>query len=349
MMTERENFLRTLELRYPEWIPCAVYFAPLTWHTYREKLEEVVLRHPLLFQDLKGSVNFDEFPLVYREGEYFRDNWGCLWYNVQGGLEGQVVEHPLADWKALDTYRPPDLTKTERGERDWEQIKKDIAEKHRKGLLTEGDGERLFDRLYFLRGFENLMIDIATDDPHLPRLIAMLLDHEMKLVRKWLEIGVDMIGFHTDIGTQTRLMISPAKFRKYIKPMFKELFMTCRKAGTHVALSSDGCLLEIVDDLVECGVSMHDPQLRANTLDGIEKHYKGKMCINLDLDRQMFPFCSAEDIRNQVKEAVERLSLPEGGLRVFGSIYGGNVPLENIEALCEALEEFCIQSRIQSG
>ena len=94
---------------------------------------------------------------------------------------------------------------------------------------------------------------------------------------------------------------------------------------------------------------MHDPQLRANTLDGIEKHYKGKMCINLDLDRQMFPFCSAEDIRNQVKEAVERLSLPEGGLRVFGSIYGGNVPLENIEALCEALEEFCIQSRIQSG
>lgn len=342
MMSERENYLRTLEFRHPEWIPCVAGFSLLTWHTYREKLEEIVLNHPLLFRDFKkGSVNFfDEFPPAHREGEYFRDNWGCLWYNVQGGLEGQVVEHPLADWKALDTYHPPDLTKGEREERNWEQIKQDIEEKRKKGLLTVGDGERLFDRLYFLRGFENLMIDIATDDPHLSRLIAMLLDYEMKLVQKWLEIGVDMMGFHTDIGTQTGLMISPAKFRKYIKPMFKELFMTCRKAGTHVALSSDGCLLEIVEDLVECGVSMHDPQLRANTLEGIEKHYKGKMCINLDLDRQMFPFCKPGDIRNQVKQVVEKLSLPQGGLMIVGSIVGADeVPLENIAALCDALEE----------
>ena len=187
------------------------------------------------------------------------------------------------------------------------------------------------------------MIDIGTDDPHLPRLIEMLTEYEMKLVGKSLEIGVDAIGFHTDIGTQKALMISPAKFRKYIKPMFKKIFTTCRDAGTHVLLSSDGCLLEIVDDLVECGVSRHDPQLRANTLEGIEKVYKGKMCINLDLDRQMFPFCKPEDIREQVKEAVERLSTPEGGLMIFGEIRDEDIPLENIEALCQAFEEFCFR------
>jgi len=340
MISERENFLRTLEFRYPEWIPCSVGFSPLTWHTYRERLEEIVLRHPLIFKNYRrGSVDFDNFPPVYRQGEYFRDNWGCIWYNAQGGLEGQVVGHPLADWKALDTYKPPDfLTQTERGERNWNEIKRDIEERRRKGLPTIGDGERLFDRLYFLRGYENLMIDIATDDPHLPRLIDMLLDYEMRLVKKWLEIGVDAIGFHTDIGTQKALMISPEKFRKYIKPMFKELFMTCRKNGVHVLLSSDGCLLEIVDDLIDCGVSMHDPQVRANTLEGIEKYYKGRLCAQVDLDRQMFPFCSPEDIKNQVKEAIERLYLPQGGLMIKGEIYGGDVPLENIEALCEALE-----------
>jgi hypothetical protein len=138
-------------------------------------------------------------------------------------------------------------------------------------------------------------------------------------------------------------MISPGKFRKYIKPMFKKLFRKCRNAGTHVALSSDGCMLEIVDDLVECGVSTHDPQLRANTLDGIARVYKGKMCINLDMDRQMFPFCSPEDIRRQVKESVEKLNSKEGGLMIFGSIYGADVPLENIEAICTAFEEFCFK------
>ena len=350
-MNGRENYLRAIEFRNPEWIPCSVNLSPVTWHKYKEKLEELTLRHPLIFEDYKkGSIVFDEFPPGYREGEYYRDNWNCLWYNVQGGLEGQVVEHPLANWEALNNYEIPDpLFKSERGERNWEETKKDIQKSRSKGLLTTGDGERLFDRLYFLRGFENLMIDFASDAPELPQLIAMLLDHEMRLVGKWLEIGVDVISFHTDIGTQNSLMISPAKFRRYIKPMFKEIFTICRKAGAHVALSSDGRLLEIVDDLVECGVSMHDPQLRANTLEGIERAYKGKMCIRLDLDRQMFPFCRPRDINRQVREVVAKLSSPQGGLMVVGYIHGGDVPLENIEALCEAMEEYCLKGKKKSG
>jgi hypothetical protein len=69
---------------------------------------------------------------------------------------------------------------------------------------------------------------------------------------------------------------------------------------------------------------MHDPQLRANTLEGIAGAYKGKMCINLDMDRQMFPFCAPEDIMQQVKESVEKLNLPEGGLMIFAAIFGAN-------------------------
>jgi hypothetical protein len=347
-MNERENFLRSLEFRNPQWIPFSVGFAWPVWHKYREDLEELVVRYPKVFGHYqKGSVSFDADPgPCHRQGEYFRDNWGCLWYNIHRGLEGQVVESPLADWKALDTYQPPDLLKyTERGQRDWDRIKTDIEERKKRGFLTWGDGERLFDRLYFLRGFENLMVDIATDDPHLPQLINMLTEYEMRLVQKWLSISVDVIGFHTDIGIQDRLMISPVKFRKYIKPMFKQLFMTCRNAGVHVLLSSDGRLLSIVDDLIECGVSRHDPQIRANTLEGIEKFYKGKICINLDLDRQMFPFCSPGDIKEQVKEAVERLSLPEGGLMIFADVRDANIPLENIEALCEAGEEYCLAQK----
>ncbi|MHA1697528.1 MAG: uroporphyrinogen decarboxylase family protein, partial [Promethearchaeota archaeon] len=205
-----------------------------------------------------------------------------------------------------------------------------------------GGAERLFDRLYFLRGFDNLMRDFATRDPRLPRLIKRLEDHKMKLVKAWIRVGVDIISFHTDIGTQDRLMISPKQFREFIKPMFKNLFRTCRKAGVHVYLSSDGYLLDIVDDLVECGVSVHDPQLRANTLMGIEKRYKGKMCIDLDLDRQSFPFATPDELRKQIKDSVETLARPDGGLMLKAEIADPAVPLENIEAICEAFEEFCI-------
>jgi len=344
MMSHRENWLRAIEFRHPEWIPCGVGFAPATWHKYREELERIILDHPRLFPGhQEGSACFfDDMPVVYREGEQFRDNWGCVWQNIQGGLEGQVVGHPLADWSALDTYQPPDLlTKTERGDRDWEQIRRSIEGARAGGHLTVGDGERLFDRMYFLRGFENLMMDFATDDPHLPRLVEMLTNHELALVNKWLEIGVDAVGFHTDIGTQNALMISPAKFRRYIKPMFMEVFQTCRRAGAHVCLSSDGHLLEIVDDLIECGVSMHDPQLRANTLEGIVRAYKGRVCTTVDLDRQSFPFATPAELREQIRNVVDAMGAPEGGLMLSAGVWGSDVPLANIQAICAAVEEYC--------
>jgi uroporphyrinogen-III decarboxylase len=229
----------------------------------------------------------------------------------------------------------------ERGPRDWAAIERDVAEQRAKGLLVGGNGERLFDRLYFLRGWDNLMLDFAQEPPELPRLIAMLEEYELKLIDKWISLGVDVIGFHTDIGTQKGLMISPASFRKYIKPMFKRLFQTCRKAGVHVSLSSDGRLVDIVDDLIECGVSVHDPQLRANTLEGIARAYKGSLCANLDLDRQSFPFLTPAEIRAQIREVVEVMGAPEGGLMVMAAVYGDDVPLTNIEAICEAMEDYC--------
>jgi hypothetical protein len=132
-------------------------------------LEAIVLKHPRIFPDfVEGSIDFDSYPPVYRQGEIFRDNWGCLWRNTIGGLEGQVVESPLVDWTALDAYRPPDpAVKAEREDMNWGRFRRDAEEKRAKGRHTMGLGGRLFDRMYFLRGFENLMMDFATDDHRL--------------------------------------------------------------------------------------------------------------------------------------------------------------------------------------
>ena len=39
------------------------------------------------------------------------DDWGCGWSRTATKNMGQVVEHPLADWSALDRFRPPDPRK----------------------------------------------------------------------------------------------------------------------------------------------------------------------------------------------------------------------------------------------
>lgn len=343
-MTDRENYMRAATFGSPEWIPCSMGFSPFTTRQHRNDLDALMRRHPRIFPeyDPKTHDYYEEMPAVYRKGERFTDNWGCVWDNAIEGLEGQVVGHPLSDWGALARWRPPDpMKKTERGERDWEEIRAEMEERKRRGLLTHGGAERLFDRLYFLRGFENLMMDFATHPPELDRLIGMLGEYEHAVVDEWIRIGVDVISFHTDIGTQQGLMISPEGFRRHLKPLFEPLFRKIRKAGSIVLLSSDGRILEIIDDLVEYGLQIHDPQLRANGLADIKKTYKGKLCINLDLDRQSFPFLSPSRLRDQVKSAVDALFDPRGGLMMMAAIYG-ETPMENIEALCDAFEDFCI-------
>ena len=341
-ISERENYLRAIEFRHPEWVPLIFGLFPSVWKKYGKKLEEVILRHPLIFSNYKkGQSNFDESDPLFKEGAYYKDDWGCVWHNVKDGNLGQVIEHPLADWKALPALKIPDPLK----QANWEKMRERVEGDKRKGLPARGEPESFahggfFDRLQFLRGLENLLVDFVTEPPELNTLIEIVLDYNMKYIRKWLEIGVDIMWFHGDIGTQKGLLFNPKVFRKHLKPAYKKMFQTCRKAGAHVGYSSDGNLLEIINDLVECGVSIHDPQVRANTIEGIAKGYKGKLCASVDIDEQMLPFCNPEDINRQMKEVVEKIGSPEGGLMIYAEP-SQDVPLENIEALLTAWEEHC--------
>lgn len=358
-MDARENWLRTVEYRYPEWIPCTINLMPIAWQYHRGELEKLVLEHPRLLPGFEaGRIDYDKMPNGYREGQIMKDKWGCERLCLENGIAGLSVRFPLDDWSKLPTYQPPDplsgtLDEITQGHyayihgRDepmnWEEAEADCRARRERGELVFGDGEKLFDRMYMLRGFENLMMDIALEAPELDILIGMVRDYELKLIDKWLEIGVDVMRFHTDFATQTGLMISPASFRKYLVPLFTTLFQKCRDAGVHVVLSSDGVTLGVVDDLVACGVSVQDPQLRPNTAKGIGKHYKGKLCAAVDLDQQGFPFMTPAEIRDMVKEVVDEVALPEGGLMLTANIYDTITPLANIAALMESMEEFCFQ------
>jgi uroporphyrinogen decarboxylase len=295
---------------------------------------------------VKGDVDFDHFPPIYGGQEYFRDNWGCLWHNAQPGILGRVAEHPLQTWDSLQSYSLPDPRyKADFADRDWEALREQADQKRAQGRIVEGGGERLFDLFYSLRGFENFMLDLATGSRELDELLDRILEHKIELVGLWLEMGVDVIRFHGDIGTQRGPMVSPQTFRRRIKPLYESIFSECRKGGAHVFYSSDGNLLTLVDDLFECGVSLHDPQYRVHTLDGIARTYGGRMCVMVDLDQQqILPFGTPQDVKNHVADVVRTLNRPEGGLMIFAETQP-NYPLDNIAALCDALEEHCLQGK----
>jgi uroporphyrinogen decarboxylase len=343
-MNWRENWLRMIEFREPEWIPCTIsYISPPYWRQYDRELRDLVEQYPRIFPAGMFTVPRRDKPEIAEaepDDYTWRDDWGVLWRRTVSGVGGQCMESPLADWAALKTYEVPDpLADTEM----WKAEEKRINEQKRMGYLVRGAGAYdLFTHLMRIRGYENMMMDFASDDPHIYRLIEMITDRHMKGIRKTLELGADYIFFHNDLGWQTALAISPDMFRRFIKPAFKRMFGACRDAGVHAHLSSDGYILEIADDLAECGVSCCDPQIAGNTIDGIKSHFKGKMAVQLRLDAQRVPFADKEEIRRMVQEAVEKLSDRRGGLWLNVILCTEDVPIATVAQVCEVFQELSI-------
>jgi uroporphyrinogen decarboxylase len=340
-LSERENYLRALEFRQPEWIPVTFDLGPSSWLKYGRSLETVVLRHPLVFSDYQpGSFAAEPRDPFYRAYDRLRDDWGCVWRNTQPGLLGQVVEHPLAEWKTFETFRAPDP----REQYDWRAIREVVHRDQQNGRLTRGwisiTQGGFFDRLQFLRGLENLLMDFAEHPPQLDLLLEMVLDYNLRYVKEWLKIGVDQICLHGDLGTQHALLMSPRDFRRYLKPAYQALFGACRRAGTHVWYSSDGRMADIVDDLRECGATLHDPQLGPNSMEEVVAAYRGRLCALVDLNEQLLPFDTPAGIHARIRAVVEAMHAPEGGLMLY-LLCNHDTPLENIEALCTGAEKYC--------
>ena len=336
------NYLKTIYFDHPDWTPCSVSLMPATWMRYREALEELVLRHPRLFPGYqRGDRDYDYLGDVLYEGGQHTDSWGTVWDNVAQGLSSHPVEEPLSDWAAFDSWTPPDpLTQAEFGPRDWDQVASNLSEAREKGHLVSGGGLLhgcMYMRLYYLRGFDNLMLDLALGDPRIYRLIDIVLDYNVTVIRKYLELGVEQMGFGDDLGLQKSLPISPNMWRQVLKPCFEAMYGPCRDRDIPVSMHSDGHILEIVPDLVDTGVRVINPQIRANGLAGL-RDLKGTVTIHIDLDRQLFPFATADQIREHIHQVHDALYMPEGGLSMHAECEP-DVSLENIEVICSTLEE----------
>ncbi len=346
MLTNRENTLRNARFQRPEWIPAAVHINDAAWDMYREDMEEVCVRFPEFFPHVKkGWRDYASyvFAPAYRVNEPFTDAWGCVWKTSTNGIEGVVSNAPIANWTDLDGYCVPDANiQFDRNPADWDAIAADIAQAKARGDVTAGGVPHgfLFLRTTYLRGFENAMIDYAMDEPDMYRLIDLLVRHNRVLVDRYLRLGVDIMEFADDLGSQTSTFLSPATFRKFIAPAYQALMEPCKAANVLVALHSDGKTLGILEEQVRSGVDIVNPQDLCNGIDNIARVIKGRACIRLDIDRQtVLPYGSASDIDNLIREEVMKLGSPEGGLEFIAGIYPPTPP-KNVEALCSALRKY---------
>ena len=343
----RENLLRTVRFERPDTVPMVFHINHACWHHYPpEALWELMAEHPMLFPDFEVSSEHavPETPRFARADEPFVDPWGCVWETSDDGIMGVVTQHPLEAWDALDGYQPPDPDHFNHyGPIDWDDSKT-VANpvgfmKHiRAGEVGHG---HTFLKLCDLRGYQNLLFDMADEEPRLWRLIEIVEQFNMGLTRNFIKRrGVEWLGFAEDLGMQRGPMLAPDDFRKYIMPSYQRMMGMAREAGCIIHMHSDGDIRTLLDDLIAGGVEVINLQDLVNGIDWIRDRLAGRVCIDLDIDRQhVTPNGTPADVDALIREEVTKLGSRQGGLMMIYGLYPG-VPLTNVRALMDAMEKY---------
>jgi uroporphyrinogen decarboxylase len=345
MDTIDHNTIRAIRLERPDYIPMIFWINPACWHHYdRDILLELMASHRMLFPDFKTESDPEpELAPFECAGTPYTDAWGCVWETTDDGITGAVTGHPLSDWSKLDDFVPPDPELTNGVmDIDWAAVKGRIAAAESNGNHYVGSLEHghAFQRLGYLRGYENLLLDMADNETRLSRLIEMVEDFSAELVRHYLDLGVGMLRYPEDLGMQVGPMLSPEQFGRYIKPIYERLMVPAREAGCLVHMHSDGDIRDLVSDITISGVDALNLQDLVNGIDWIAKNLKGRVCIDVDIDRQQVTrFGTPEQIDRLIREEVEELGSPEGGLMMIYGLYPG-VPIGNAKAVMDAMERY---------
>ncbi len=344
-MTRRDNILKAIRFEQPDYIPMAFHINAACWHHYdQESLQDLMESHPFLFPGFTRQQNVTpRYGLNQRKDEPYTDPWGCVWQTSDDGITGSVHGHPLPDLAAVSSYTPPDpMTTDGTYPIDWNNIASRVRRQKENGEFVTGGlpHGHTFLRLQDIRGYENLIFDMMDARPELSQLIGMVEEFNYQYVLQWLKLDPDIMSFPEDLGMQVGPMLSPDHFRKYIKPVYQKLMKPARDSGCIVHMHSDGDIRTLVDDLIDGGVEVINLQDLVNGIDWIADRFSGRTCIDLDIDRQKITAQGTpQQVHDLIREEVEKLGRKAGGLMMIYGLYPG-VPLENAEALMDAMEKY---------
>ena len=345
-MNHRENFLRAIRFETPDRIPATFHINEASWQHYdQEALKDLMEGHPLLFPGYARPAGpiVPRFAPEARRDSPFLDQWGCLWETTEDGLVGTISRHPLESWDDFVSYVSPDPDRTNgMGPVDWAQIAARTKRAKQEGQLIRGGlpHGHTFLRLQYICGYANLLYAMADEDPRLIKLIDMVSEFNYGLVQHWLALDPDVMCYPEDLGMQVGPLVSPDLFRRYIKPVFRRMMQPARDAGTIVHMHSDGDIKSLVDDLVDGGVEVVNLQDLVNGIDWIAEKFAGRVCVDLDIDRQSITvFGTPAQIDALIREEVEKIGSSQGGLILTFGLYPGT-PIENVKAVMDAMERY---------
>lgn len=288
------------------------------------------------------------YPEGFEHGVRF-DGWGVAHEDNPNSKHMTRMHHPLKDAESLadlEAYPWPDFAGL-----DWSYLRPAVEAIQARGLAVFVWAEcTIWETAWYLRGMDNLFMDMATGDDKASWLLDRLTDLACLRARRFAEAGADILGLGDDIGMQSTTLMSPGMYRTWLKPRLARVIAAAKEVKPDILVSYHSCgfVRPFIGDLAELGCDLLNPlQPECPGQDFVEVHaeFGQRISFNGTIGTQrLMPFGTPAEIRAEVRRNLA-VAGESGGLFCCPThMLEPEVPWENVLAYVEAVREMPCRS-----
>jgi uroporphyrinogen decarboxylase len=277
------------------------------------------------------------------------DEWGVHWLAGARG-EHTATNSPLAGMESaaeVDAYSSwPDPADPARYNGLREKV---LALKSRSPrAIAFNLGGQIASQARNMRGYEQWCMDFILNPVLAEAVMRKIMSINLIMAERVLAVIGDLVDVVTvadDLATQNGPMMSPAIYRKIIKPLQQEFFRFI-KARTKAKLFYHCCGAAsfFLEDLLEADIDILNPvQVSATNMqpEYLKKNYGDRVTFWGGVDTQhLLPYGSPQEVADGVKRLIDIMA-PGGGF-ILAAVHNirPEVPPENLVALFDTALEY---------
>lgn len=354
-LTMRENYLRAARRQNPAWIP---FDAGLS-AGFRKTFEKVAGKgaDPCEYFNYDGRwlgplpssrTAPDWRRLYYGDGSLperaiVDPEWGTA-YVYNADTDDQLDFHPLRAIQSVaevDAYPWPDCGADYR----YAGLADKVRENQQRGFAVHVHGlPSFFEGAWNLRGFEQLMVDMASDDPIARRLFERLHERSVRCAVNTARSGADVLQTGADVATQRGPLMSRAMWRTYVFPVMRDSIQAAKAIKPDILVNYHSCgnVTEILDDLLETGIDILNPcQPEAMDIFELKRRYGNVLSFHGGIGVQsVLPHGTPQEVRDMVRRTIDIMGAGGGYICSPSHNLRPEIPWENFLAVVEVVREF---------
>ena len=335
-MTNKEWIKDVLSHKENLKVPYNFAFTPVSLRAacehYGEGIEEI-LNLPIR---LIGPVSIKPLfadPDVF--GDLAPDEFGVTWSTNKIDRGSPIPCLPEPDLKGYSFPDPGDAYRFD-GLDLWCENNKDNFT-----MIAGGD---LWERAVFMRGMQELLLDLHLNPAFVHELLRSIADYILETMRILFEkFNFDAVFVSDDYGMQNSMMMSPESWREFVKPYLSEIYSFAKANGRAITHHSCGYIYPIIPDLIDIGLDiLHPIQPEAMDIYALKREFGKDLTLNGGVNTQrLLPYGTESEIREEVKRLKDEMGKGGGYILEPGITILADVPQKNMIAMIdEAIRDY---------